>query len=134
MPLEENGSQKMSKQLDFEKDNTIDVANLQKEFRNLPPNIYRYSEIKAEADETHSIKKAQYEELKSKLYLEFRSREGKITENTLAAMIESDESVKAAQLEMFAAKRDLDTLKGYLDSLQAKKDMLIQLGADARKE
>lgn len=124
----------MSKKLDFEKDNTIEVENLQKEFRNFPPTIYRYREIEAEADETASLKKAEYKELQSKKYLEFRSKEGKITEATLAAMIETDEEVKKAHREYLSALRDLETLKGYVESLRAKKDMLIQLGADARKE
>lgn len=129
-----NGAKKMSKELNFEKDNTIDVANLPKEFRNLPPLIYRYSEIKAEAEETYDLKKAEHDELRSKKYLEIRSREGKITEATLEATIDTDEEVKKALRDMLSAKRDLETLKGYLESLRAKKDMLIQLGADARKE
>lgn len=124
----------MSKKLDFDKDNTIDVADLTKEFRNFPPTIYRYAEIEAEAEETYGIKKAEHEELRSAKYLEFRQKEGKITEATLEAMLDTDAEVKAAQREMLSAKRDLETLKGYLESLRAKKDMLIQLGADARKE
>lgn len=124
----------MSKELNFEKDNTIDVANLSKEFRNLPPLIYRYSEIKAEAEENASLKKAEYKELQAKKYLEIRSKEGKITEATVSAMIENDEEVKKALRDYLSATRDLDTLQGYLESLRAKKDMLIQLGADARKE
>lgn len=124
----------MSKELNFEKDNTIDVASLQKEFRNFPPTLYRYSEIKAEAEETYDIKKAEYEELRSEKYIAIKSKEGKVTEANLSAMIEVDPDVKKALREMLAAKRDLETIKGYVESLRAKKDMLIQLGADSRKE
>ena len=124
----------MAKELDFEKDNTIDVASLQKEFRNLPPILYRYAEIKAESEHAYDIKKAEYEELRSAKYIEIKSKEGKVTEANVSAMIEVDAEVKKALRDMLEAKRDLETLKGYLESLRAKKDMLIQLGADARKE
>lgn len=124
----------MSKELNFEKDNTIDVANLQKEFRNLPPSLYRYAEIKAEAEHDYDIAKAEYEELRSEKYIEIKSKEGKVTEANLSAMIEVDKDVKAALRNMLEKKRDVETLKGYVESLRAKKDMLIQLGADARKE
>lgn len=124
----------MSKELDFDKDNTIDVANLQKEFRNFPPTLYRYSEIKAEAEEAYDLKKAEYEEKRAETYIAIKQREGKITEANLDAMIETDGDVKKALREMLSAKKDLETIKGYVESLRAKKDMLIQLGADARKE
>lgn len=124
----------MARELDIDKDNTIDTDNLTKEFRNFPPTIYGYSEIEAKAAEDLGIKKAEYEELRSAKYLEFRQKEGKITEATLNAMLETDPEVKKALRDMLASKRDLETLKGYVESLRAKKDMLIQLGADARKE
>lgn len=124
----------MSKELNFEKDNTIDVAALSKEFRNFPPTLYRYCEIKAEAKETAELKKAEYEELRSAKYIEIKSKEGKVTEANVSAMIEVDPDVKKAYRELLSAKRDLETIEGYVESLRAKKDMLIQLGADARKE
>lgn len=124
----------MAIQLDFERDNDTDIDNLREEFVRIAPLIYSYSETKARADEAHSIAKAVYEELEATKYLEFRSKEGKITEKTLEAMVATDPDVMKAQRAMFSAKRDYDTIKGYVDSLHAKKDMLIQLGADARKE
>jgi hypothetical protein len=124
----------MSRKLDFEKDNLIDIDNLTKEFRNLPATLYGYAEIKAEAKENSDLKKAEYKELKAKKYLEIKSREGKITEANVDAQIETDEEVKKSLREYLSAVRDQETIEGYVESMRAKKDMLIQLGADARKE
>lgn len=124
----------MSKELDFEKDNTIAVDNLSKEFRNFPPTLFRYCEIVAEAEEAYGLAKAVYKETQSEKYIELKSKEGKITEANLSAMVEVDPDVKKALRNMLSCKKDLETLQGYVESMRAKKDMLIQLGADARKE
>lgn len=124
----------MAIKLDFEKDDTIDIDNLKEEFRRIGPLIRRYVEIWAEAGEAFGIAKAAHEELRSKKYLQFRSQEGKITEKTLEAMIDTDPDVIKAQRAMLEAERENKTIRGYVDGLLAKKDSLIQLGADARKE
>ncbi len=124
----------MAKELNFEKDNEIDIDNLTKEFRSLPSILYGYREIEAKASEDFDLRKAEFKELRSAKYLEFRSREGKITESTLEAMLDTDPQIKEALRTMLSTKRDLETIRGYSESICFKKDMLIQIGADARKE
>ena len=120
--------------LDPTTDNAIDVADLKTEFQVLPPTLFRYSEQKAEAEREHDLAKGQYEEIRSQVYIEIKKGTEKVTEKHLEALIETDSRVRAAFVTMIDAKRDLETMKGYVESLRAKKDMLIQLGADARKE
>lgn len=122
------------KDLNYEKDNTIDVTDLKAEFQTLAPLIYRYSEIKAQAEHEYDLRKAQLDELKSEKYINIKSSGEKITEKNLEALIDIDPEVKTKLREVLEAKRDVETLKGYCESLRAKKDMLIQLGADSRKE
>lgn len=124
----------MARELDFEKDNSIDVTNLDEEFRVLPSVYFGYRELSANASDTYETLKAEYKELRSAKYLEFRSREGKITESTLEAMLDTDAAVKDAHRAMLGAKRDYETIEGYVDSMEFKKDCLISLGANARKE
>ena len=124
----------MSKKLNYERDNTIDPSNLSNEFRTMPSTLYGYREIQAEAGEAYDLKKAALKELRSQKYLEFRQREGKVTEANLDAMLDTDPEIQKALREMLSAKKDLETLDGYVESLRVKKDMLIQMGADARKE
>lgn len=119
---------------DFDIDNEIDVANLQDEFRNFPSILFHYAELKANVEREHDLNKANYEESKARVYLEIKGSVEKITEKHLDATIINSEVVKDAKQTMLTAKRDLDTLKNYVESLRAKKDMLIQLGADMRKE
>ena len=123
-----------TRELDLDNDNTIDVTNLSEELRVLPSIMFGYREILAKAEEESAIKKAEYEELCAAKYLEIRAKEGKITESTLEAMIEVDLEVKAAKRAMLEAQRDYKTLDGYMESMRAKKDSLIQLSADQRKE
>jgi hypothetical protein len=124
----------MSKELNFEKDNEIDVTDLSTEFRVLPSIFYGYSEIEAKADEDYSLRKAEYEELRAAKYLAIKSKEGKITETAIDAMLDIDLQIQASKRVMFDAKRDLKTLSGYVESIRFKKDCLISLGANQRKE
>jgi hypothetical protein len=124
----------MSIKLDSEMDLEIDVSDLEREFKRIPSLVHGWSEIKASSEEAYGLAKAEHEELRSQKYLDIRSQEGKITEANLEARIDVDPDVKKALRNVLAAKRDLDTLKGFTEGLSSKKDMLIQLGADSRKQ
>ena len=121
-------------ELNSEKDNTIDVTNLTEEFRGIAPLIYRYGEAKANAEHAYDLSKAELDELKAQLYMEIKSSGEKVTEKHVEAIIDHNDRVKAAVRKTLELKRDLETIKSYTESLRAKKDMLIQLGADSRKE
>lgn len=121
-------------QLDVDRDNTIDVSDIQSEFRMYPVLLFRWSEEKSDAELAHDVARAQYEEIRSTKYLTFKRTPDKITEAAMEAMLNTDKEVIEAREKLLGAKRDAETLKNYVESLRAKKDMLIQLGADLRKE
>lgn len=120
--------------LSLERDNKIDVADLQQEFRVFPSMLFSYCEVKSTAQDAFDRMKAQLEEIKATVYVELKSGAVKVTEAHVEALTILDPRVKAQQQRVFDAGRDLETTKNYVESLRAKKDMLIQLGADARKE
>lgn len=119
-------------ELDLDTDIEIDVSDLQKEFRRLPALAYRYSEMKAEADEAYGLAKAELEELRSILYCQLKASGEKYTVDHLKAEIDTNEDVTEQVRVVLTAKRDLDTIKGYLDGIKMKESMLIQLGAASR--
>lgn len=121
-------------QLNINVDNTIDLANIRDEFRKFPVLLYRYSEAKSDSERDYDNEKARFEEMKAAVYVELKNSETKYTENHLKAAIDSDPRVIEAKNKMLTAKRTYSTLKNFVDSLVSKKDMLIQLGADMRKE
>ena len=119
-------------ELDLDTDIDIDVTDLPKEWKRLPALAYRYSELKAEADEVYGLEKAKLEEMKSELYCKIKGSGEKVTVDHLKAMIETDEGIKKQLRVMLTAKRDSDTIRGYLDGIKIKESMLIQLGAASR--
>lgn len=116
-------------------DAKINVADLTSEFKLLPLLVFRYSEIKAEAGHAADIEEAKYKEARAEVFKAcLTNYDKKPSDKVLDAEIESHPDVVAQKRRMIDAKRDFETIKGYLESIKAKKDMLIQLGADARKE
>ncbi len=120
--------------LNLSVDNKIDTSNLEQEFRVFPSTLYAYCEVKSSAQEIHDRLKSKLEEMEATVYIEIKSSPEKATEAHVAAKILLDPRVKGLRDEVMSANRDLETAKNYVESLRAKKDMLIQLGADARKE
>lgn len=115
-------------------DNKIEVSDLNREFRNFPSMLYSYCEAKSAAQDIYNRMEAQLSELESSVYIEIKSGADKVTEKHVEALINTDARVKDLRNKVFSAGRDLETTKNYVESLRAKKDMLIQLGADARKD
>lgn len=122
------------KKLDLDSDIEIRVEDLQEEFRVFPSKLFAYSEAKADAERVYEDAKASYKESQAAMYVQLKKSGEKLTEKHLEALIETSEIVKPMQEKMLQAKRDFETLKNYCEALRAKKDMLIQLGADSRKE
>lgn len=119
---------------DLEADISIRVEDLQEEFKVFPSLMFAYSEAKADAEEAFEDAKAAFKEAQSALYVQLKSSGEKMTEKHLEALIETSDVIRPLQKKMLKLKRDFETLKNFCDALRAKKDMLIQLGADARKE
>lgn len=112
----------------------IDSTDLQAEFKKLPRTIHAYCEQKADAEREYDRLKFLLEEVRAKVYKDLRGSGVKHTEKSLEAELDCHPDVLAVQDMMLTAKRELATWIGGVESLRAKKDCLIQLGADARAE
>lgn len=121
------------KQLDLT-DNEIDVAHLQDEFREFPSTLFAWCEARSEAEGAYDLAKAVYEEARSRNYMELKRSGEKLTENHVEAMIDTNEEIISLKRSTFKTKRDMETLKNFVESLRAKKDAMIQISADIRKE
>jgi hypothetical protein len=120
--------------LNPEKDLEINVADLTSEFKKLSLLLFRYSKQKADAEREYDSLKATLKELRARVYKEIRLSGEKHTEKSLEAEIDTNDDVIRIQQLVIDAYAEYNTWYGAVDSLKAKKDMLIQLGADARKE
>lgn len=116
-------------------DLVINVADLTAEFRTFPTKLYQYSRQKAEANAKRDVAKAKLKEVRAEIYKFLKSdTTTKRTENHIEAELDSDPKVMEALLKLIKAEHDAATIDGAVESMRAKKDCLIQLGSDRRKE
>lgn len=121
--------------LDPNKDLVIDVSNLSLECQKLPAVLNIYFTNKADVEKQRDLAKAKLKEIKALTYKRIKSDNTvKHTEKSLEAEIDTDMLVLDAQMELIEAEHAAATINGAVESMRAKKDMLIQLGADSRKE
>jgi len=122
-------------ELNPETDLTIDVANLTKEFREFPLVMYRYSVYRAKVEAKRDLAKANLKETRARVYKRIKSdTTAKQTEKGLESEIDTDPMVMEANMKLVQAEHDASTWAGAVESMRAKKDCLIQLGSDRRKE
>ena len=123
------------REIDPEKDLTIDVTDLSKEFRKLPLTLFDYYKEKTKAEKTRDLAKAKLKEVRALTYKRIKSdTSAKHTEKSMEAEIDTDPLVLKVTAALIQAEHDASTLSGAVDSMKAKKDCLIQLGSDRRKE
>lgn len=120
--------------LNPETDLSVDIHNLTSEFRYLPGLLFRYYQYKAKIESVRDIAKAKLKETRAVAYKNIRSGPTKHSEKSMEAEIDADPDVMSAQMRLIKAEHDATTWSGAVDSMKAKKDMIIQLGADSRKE
>ena len=122
-------------ELNPEIDLAIDVANLTNEFRNFSLVMYRYSLHRAKVETNRDMAKAKLKEIKAIAYKRVKSDiSSKHTQSSLEAEVDTDPTVIEAQTKLIRAEHDATTWAGAVESMRAKKDCLIQLGSDRRKE
>lgn len=120
---------------DIEKDNHIDSTRLSEEFRWLSVILFHYGQMKVEVQYNADLAEARYKEKQDMVYLKFKSDpQVKYTERQAEAGSKIDPEVIKLKNEYLDLKKEVGGFIYYLESLRFKKDMLIQLGADARKE
>lgn len=121
-------------ELNPEVDLSLDIHNLTAEFRNLPGLLFRYYQYKAKIEAARDNAKAKLKETRAVVYKSIRSGVTKHSEKSMEAEIDSHPDVLSAQMKLIKAEHDATTWAGAVDSMKAKKDCLIQLGSDRRKE
>jgi hypothetical protein len=116
-------------------DLTINVFDLTTEFREFPIIMYRYMQMRAKMDARRDIAKSKLKEIRALVYKRIKSDNSvKHTAQSMDAEIDVDPEVLEANLKFIQAEHDASTWGGAVDSMRAKKDCLIQLGSDRRKE
>ena len=116
-------------------DLSIDTSNLTSEFKKFPIVLYRYSQQRAKVEAIRDVAKAKLKETRAIVRKKIKADTSiKHTENSIEAEIDTDPSVLEAQNKLIRAEHDATTINGAVESMRAKKDCLIQIGADLRKE
>ena len=122
-------------ELNPEKDLEIDVTNLTSEFKSFPIVMFRYSQQRAKVEAQRDVAKAFLKETRAIVYKRVKSDvSAKHTQISLEAEIDTDPVVIEAQKKLIRAEHDASTWAGAVESMRSKKDVLIQLGSDRRKE
>lgn len=120
--------------LDPELDVEIDTDELSKEFRLFAPIYWRYTMEQSYAQEKVADAKIGLKELRAKVYVGFKQDGVKRSEDFIDALVDLDPLVAAQAKQLALYEYELRNFEGYVQALKYKKDFLIQLGADARKE
>lgn len=122
-------------ELNPDTDLAIDVANISSELRNFAVIMYRYSQHRAKVEAQRDVAKAKLKEIRAIVRKRVKSDNSvKHTENSIEAEIDTDPVVMEAQMKLIRAEHDATTWSGAMESMRAKKDCLVQLSADRRKE
>jgi hypothetical protein len=113
----------------------VDLHNLTQEFKKFSLLLYRYYEYKAKVESQRDLAKSKVKEVRANSYKRIKSDQSvKHTEKSLEAEIDTDPLVLDAQMRLIKAEHDATTWGGAVDSMKAKMNCLMQLGADRRKE
>jgi hypothetical protein len=122
-------------QLDPDTDLIVDVSDLSSQIRHFPTTLYQYRKSWAAAEAKRDLAKAKLKETRAMVYKRLKSEPGaKHSEKSLEAEIDTDPSVIEAQNKLIKAEHDASTVGGAVESMRAKKDCLVQLNSDRRKE
>lgn len=115
-------------------DLSINTRDLTEEMKALSLLLFRYYEKKADLERDSDLAKFKLDEIRGQKYKEYKNGPTKLSDAGVDASIDSDPEVIAACKEVAEAKRQLSTWYGAVESMKAKKDLVIQLAADRRKE
>ena len=122
-------------ELNPENDLKVNVADLSNEFRHFASVLYKYSCQRADVEKKRDIAKAKLKEVRAQARKRIKADTSvKHTENSIEAEIDTDPVVLQAQYAFIDAEHESATVGGAVESMRAKKDCLIQLGSDRRKE
>lgn len=117
----------------------IDPDDLNGEYIRLSSDVAYWSRRSAQIEEEYLRSKAELKEAESRAYLHVRETLSSNAKKAptgphIEAMAQVHPSVVAANREFADLSGQRKRIHGILDAISAKKDMLVQLGADRRQE
>jgi len=112
----------------------IDPLDLDSHFRRLPAELAYYNSQYAEAYARQLDAKRNLDQVHASTYKLVADSEKKMTVAAINAAIESDPIYAEARRELVEAESEKQRLRGKVDVVLAKKEMLISLGAHMRSE
>jgi hypothetical protein len=113
----------------------IEPMALEEEFIRVPADIAYFGEKHSAAVRKKLLAKHDFERVEAKLYMEIREEaDTKITEATIRAKMLQNEEHYDAKLVAIEAEADEKAASHRLSALLAKRDALINLGANYRAE
>jgi hypothetical protein len=116
----------------------IEPLALEEEFVRLPSDLAYWNERYAQAMRAHLVAEIDRNRLCAQLRIECRERIlltlPKATESMVESAVEMDQRNFDAKMRAIEAEVDEKRLRGVLDAVRTKRDMLISLGAHVRIE
>lgn len=116
----------------------VEPTLLQEEFVRLPADMAYWNERYSKAMKEHLMGKLNVDRLYAMLQIEMRETllaEGqKTTEALVSARIEVHPKYQEARLALVSAEAEAARLKGVLEAVRAKREMIVSLGAHLRVE
>jgi hypothetical protein len=117
----------------------IEPEALQEEFVRMPADFAFWNEQYKTALESFLRAKANLEQVEAKTYLvacnKLNPATAKVfTVDGIKALVETEDTVMMAREALIIAEVEMTKLKGILEAIRTKRDMLIQLGAQIRTE
>lgn len=121
----------------YESVNT-DPLKLDDEFVRLPADLAYWHGQASNALREYQIAKIDTKRLEARLSIEHRERqlaEGKKpTESTVSAAVETDDEMYEARKSLVTLESDYERIRGVVDAVRAKKDMVVSIGHQIRAE
>ena len=108
--------------------------DLDREFRRQASFRAWIGTVHAESKARTRLNKAELELLKSKLTNKIRRNVKGLTVSDVEARVISSTKYRSKQEELHFSQKYEDTLRGMIEALDTKRDMLMQLGANSRVE
>lgn len=116
----------------------IEPLAMQEEFVRMPADLAYWNAKLADVDKRFLLAKAQSEHSWAKLWLTTREKlllsDGKATEKLIENTALADPEWQKAHLALVEVEAERSSIKGTVDAIRAKKEMLISLGATIRAE
>lgn len=121
---------------DIKKDVSINHDQLDSELTELPSLLWHYGELEAVAHTEALRKKADSDQAHASAYKRLKSlaRKEKATEAQVSAEVELDPEYIRYVSKWIDAEGNARRLKAVVESLRAKRDALVQLGANHRQQ